>query len=270
MQKIDIEMVPADATPPPIQVGEIRIDQAMIAREMQYHPADSADEAQFQAARALVVRELLRQRAGQLGLRVDDESAVEGAIAELLERELELPEPTESDCRRFHAAHQARFSEPTTMCVRHILLAAAPDDVAARDAGHRQGVSLIELLSDAPWRFTELAQRHSACPSRDEGGELGWLVPGQTVEELDRALQHLPEGLHMQPLESRYGWHVVVIDERREGRPLPFESVAGRVRHTLCEQASRRALRHYLLELEARFAVEGIRLDEDVDQVLMQ
>ncbi|APE30714.1 peptidylprolyl isomerase [Halomonas aestuarii] len=273
MQKIDIEQLPGRASPPPIRVGEATIDEAAIAREMQYHPADSAGTAQLKAARALVVRELLRQRASALGMAESSEEAIDeadAAIAALLEHELDVPEPAEADCRRFHAAHPERFSEPTRLRVRHVLLAAAPDDAPARDAGYRLGEKLIRQLGKHPERFTELAQRHSACPSLDEGGELGWLVPGQTVAELDRALQHLPVGLHERPLASRYGWHLVSIDERLEGRELPFEQVAERVRHSLREQATRRALRHYLLALESDIGVEGISLDDDGGSALMQ
>lgn len=271
MQIIEIEQLPGRASaPPPVRVGEAAIGEEAIAREMQYHPADSAGSAQIKAARALVVRELLRQRAAELGFDVTQEEDTDTAIAALLEEELRVPDPSEDDCRRFHAAQVERFSEPVRLRVRHVLLAAAPDDAEARDAQYRLGQELIEALQRVPERFTEFAQRHSACPSRDEGGELGWLAPGQTVAELDRALQHLPQGLHERPLASRYGWHVISIDERREGCELPYEQVAERVRHTLREQASRRALRHYLLALEERFGVEGITLDDDADGALMQ
>ncbi|MEO1852573.1 MULTISPECIES: peptidylprolyl isomerase [Chromohalobacter] len=270
MQKIAIEQIPGRASLAPVRVGEISIDEAAIARETQYHPAESAGDARYKAARALAVRELLRQRAGQLGLAVEGESNIEASIAALLERELEVPEPSEADCRRFHAAHAERFSEPTRLRVRHILLAAAPDDAEARDTGYRLGETLITQLSECPERFTEFAQRHSACPSKDQGGELGWLAPGQTVPELDRALQHLATGLHARPLASRYGWHLVSLDAREEGRALPYDAVAERVRHSLREQATRRALRHYLLALEDDIGLQGFRLDEQADGSLMQ
>ncbi|MCE9682339.1 peptidylprolyl isomerase [Halomonas alkalisoli] len=273
MQMIEIEQLPGRVTPPPIRVGGKAIDEESIAREMQYHPAANAGEAQLQAARALVVRELLLQRAAVLALVAADE-AEEGdndaVIASLLEQELEVPEPSEADCRRFFDAAPERFSEPTRLAVRHILLAAAPDDAPSRDAQYRLGETLIAEMEYNPERFTEFAMRHSACPSKEEGGELGWLAPGQTVGELDRALQHLPEGLHERPLASRYGWHVILIDQRAEGQPLPFEQVVDRVRHNLREQATRRALRHYLLALEAEVGVEGIALDEDAAGSLMQ
>lgn len=267
MELIDTQTL--DAPAPVIRVGEVEFGEADIARETPFHPSASLAEAQLQAARALVVRELLRQRAEALGLSLRDADD-DRTLALLLEHELPVPEPDEAACRRFFEHHRERFAEPLLLRVRHILLPAAPDDARARDAQYRLGQKLLRQLQTTPERFTELAQRHSACPSRDDGGELGWLAPGQTVPELDRALRHLALGLHERPLASRYGWHLVSIDERREERPLPYEQVAERVRHSLREQATRRALRHYLLALEEEIGVEGLRLDADADGALMR
>lgn len=267
MELIDTHTL--DAPAPLIKVGAATFDEADIARETPFHPAATLAEAQLQAARALVVRELLRQRAEALGLAPRDGDDGR-ALAALLERELRVPEPDEAACRRFFEHNHQRFAEPLLLRVRHILLAAAPEDARARDSQYRLGQKLLRQLDEAPQRFTELAQRHSACPSKDEGGELGWLAPGQTVPELDRALRHLSTGLHERPLASRYGWHLIRLDERLDERPLPYEQVADRVRHNLREQATRRALRHYLLALEEEIGVEGLRLDEDADGALMR
>jgi len=271
MQLISLESLPVNAQTmaiPPVWVGDVNISTDEIAGEMQYHQADCVEEAQLQAARALVVRELLRQRCAELGWEIGDDE--EAAVAALLDAELEVPEPDEADCQRYFEANAERFSEPLRLAVRHILLAAAPDDAVARDSQYRLGQELVVELQAIPERFTEFAQRHSACPSKDDGGELGWLSPGQTVAELDRALQRLPEGLHDRPLASRYGWHVVSVDGREGGRALPYAEVANRVRHTLGEQATRRALRHYLLALEARLGVSGVALDDESAGGLMQ
>lgn len=272
MEMIAVENL-QDAPAPVIRVGAVAFDEAAIARETPHHPATSLADAQLRAARALVVRELLTQRASALGLpplvNADGNENPE-AMATLLERELELPAVDEAACRRFFETHRQRFSEPTRLLVRHILLAAAPDDARARDAQYRLGQKLQRQLAAAPERFTELAQCYSACPSKEEGGELGWLVSGQTVKELDSALQHLPVGLHDRPLASRYGWHVISIDRREEGRLLPYERVAERVRHNLHEQSTRRALRHYLLALEEEIGVTGLRLDADEDGGLIR
>lgn len=261
MDMIAVENLP-DAPIPVIRVGDTELTEADIARETPFHPATSLAEAQLNAARALVVRELLAQRAAMLGLTTSNGDE-DQAVAMLLERELNVPEPDEANCRRYFDTHPERFCEPTRLRVRHILLPAAPEDAKARDAHYRLGEKLLRELREHPERFTELAQRHSACPSKDEGGELGWLTSGQTVAELDQALQRLPVGLHERPLASRYGWHLVSIDERRERKPLPYAQVASHVRHSLREESTRHALRQYLLALEKEFGVQGFSLDED-------
>ena len=135
-QMIAVENLPAEPVAV-IRVGNARLSEADIARETPFHPAASLAEAQLQAARALVVRELLGQRAASLGLLPAGELAEEGAdqaVAALLERELQVPEPDEDACRRYFEAHRERFAEPARIKVRHILLPAAPDDASARDA----------------------------------------------------------------------------------------------------------------------------------------
>lgn len=255
MEMIAVQSLPAGPAMV-IRVGDTLLSEADIAQETPFHPAASLQEAQRSAARALVVRELLNQRAAVLGLPPGDET-----IARLLERELNVPEANEADSKRYFESHREHFCKPALMKVRHILLPAAPEDARARDTHYRLGERLLTQLVERPERFTELAQRHSACPSKDQGGELGWVSTGQTVPELDQALQRLSVGLHDRPLASRYGWHVLQVDERVEREQLSYEQVTGRVRQYLREEATRRALREYLLALEAEFGVEGFSLD---------
>ena len=68
-------------------------------------------------------------------------------------------------------------------------------------------------------RFAELARQHSACPSKEQGGALGQISKGQTVPEFERQLFRLPAGLCPQPLESRYGFHLVTVTPPPEGAP---------------------------------------------------
>ncbi len=66
--------------------------------------------------------------------------------------------------------------------------------------------------------------RHSDCPSKDEGGELGWLERGQTTPEFDRQVFRLREGLAAFPVESRWGYHVVSVDAIESGEELGVRS----------------------------------------------
>lgn len=130
-----------DTTVPPrarpvlaaITVNGLPVPEADILAEAQHHPAENPGAALMAAARALVVRELLRQEVENLG--ISGEPVVDGvgrretqedaAIRVLLEEELHLPEITEADCRCFHANNAARFGGP------EMAFEAVADDVAA-------------------------------------------------------------------------------------------------------------------------------------------
>lgn len=248
---------------PRVRVNGVAIDRRDIAQEMQYHPADSRDDAVYLAAQALVIRELLEQRAAELNIEVQpqpDESDEEALIRGLIEREVKLPEADEATLQQVYQANTARFVTAPLVAARHILLAAAPDDSVERSRLRERALEIISELKNWPDRFAELARRHSGCPSKEQGGELGQLSVGQTVPEFERQLLRLPEGLATQPIESRYGMHVVFIDQRIEGRQLPFELVRETIRGDLAERVWNKAVVQYLETLIGEADIDGIVL----------
>lgn len=243
---------------PPVYVGDTRIPEQAIAREMQHHPAEALAQAWHEAARSLVIRELLLQQARRLNLGdIDDE---EERLACVLEQELQVPDPSEQDCRRFYEANPDRFCSPTLMALSHILLAAAPDDMEERLHQEEAGRRILSSLLKGRCRFADLAKQYSACESRHQGGSLGQISKGQTVEEFERPVLSLNEGLHPELIESRYGWHIVRVDQRIDGERLPYEYAKPNIRQFLSESVTRRAFRQYLQVLAAETGVDGVDL----------
>ncbi|MBL1271066.1 MAG: peptidyl-prolyl cis-trans isomerase C [Marinobacter maritimus] len=252
---------------PPVYVGETLISEEDIAREMQHHPAEEVAEAWHEAAKSLVIRELLLQQAKALKLPEDlDEEAT---LARVLEQELDVPQPSDEDCERFHASNPSRFRSQTLMAVSHILLAAAPDDVQERMRQEEVGRQLLSSLLEGRAQFAALAKQYSVCESRHQGGSLGQISKGQTVEEFERPVLTLKEGLNPELVESRYGWHIVRVDQRIDGEQLPYEHVKPKIRQYLSESVTRRAFRQYLQVLAAETGVKGVDL-EIPDSPLMQ
>ncbi len=243
-------------------VGDTPINEADIAREMQHHRAIRPEQARADAARALVVRELLRREAARLGFaegtsdsRHTDE---EVQIQRLIEQMVEDRVPTEDDCRRYFEQNIERFRSPDRVHVRHILLAAPADDVAGRFKARTQAEQLITELNAQPHLFSDLALRHSQCPSSSEGGDLGWLQKGQTTPEFDRQVFRLRQGLAGFPVESRWGYHVVSVDELDAGQALGFEQVHMQISDYLELQVRQRDVQHFLQELRERYPVRGL------------
>jgi len=251
----------------------VEIATQAIAQELQYHPAQSRDEAVYLAVQALVLRELLQQRIAELGLvaRTETgESEEEAAIRVLIEREVPLPLAEEEACRTYYTGNAQRFFSAPLLAVRHILLACPADDAEARSLAREQALELLGQLGQAPQRFAELALRHSACPSKEQGGALGQISKGQTVPEFERQLFRLPAGLCQQPLESRYGYHLVFVDQRIEGEQLPYEAVAGSIRAELNQRVWQIGVSQYHLQgLVGAANIEGIHL-QGAETPLMQ
>ncbi len=257
---------------PIISVNEVVITPEAMAQELQYHPAESREEAVYLAAKALVIRELLQQRIAELGLSLEvgaGENEEEAATRLLLEREVKVPELDEETSLRYYESNRARFHSAPLLAVRHILLECAPDDAEARGIAFDQAEVLLQRLNDLPGSFAELAQKYSACPSKEQGGSLGQISKGQTVPELERQLFTLQAGLASKPLESRYGWHVISVDQRIEGQQLPYEAVATAIRTQLQQGVWQKALVQYLQTLIGAADVRGIHL-QGADSPLVQ
>jgi peptidyl-prolyl cis-trans isomerase C len=245
------------------------ISRGDIARETQNHPAAKPIEAWLAAARALVVRELLLQEAERLAVAPDPAEDSEGRretddesrIRVLVEREVVVPVATDEECRRLYDADPRRYRTPDLYAVRHILFAAAPDDEEARDAAKAEALRVADIARGDVTRFETLAAAFSACPSGRVGGRLGQIGPGQTVPEFERALAALRVGeVAAEPVETRYGFHVVLVERRIDGVALPFEAVRHAIATRLGERAHRTAVRQYISLLAGRAEVEGIDL----------
>ncbi|MDM3870376.1 peptidylprolyl isomerase [Porticoccus sp. W117] len=257
---------------PKITVNGKTIDKNALRLELQNHPAESIEDAAFSAARGLVLQELLIQQAQKAGLiQADAEVAAndrEDLISELLNKEIPAQNASEEECRRYYDANGEKFCSPPLMEVRHILLPAAPDALEDREIAKANAESVLEKLTFNPEDFGPLAEQFSACPSREQGGSLGQVSKGQTVEEFERQLFNLPEGLAQLPIATRYGYHVVYVDHKVEGETVPYEAARQKIANYLGERNHRRALSNFLQRLVREADIQGIELG-DVDENLM-
>jgi len=259
-----------------IRVNNIEFDETAVVKEMQYHTAKTHTEAKNKASEALIISELLKQRASVLKLDVidgkaslNDEKGNEAFLEALLALEVDFPKASDEDSRNYFKANPKKFMTTPLIEAKHILLEAAPDDANARSEAIELAEQLIKRLEDDPKSFSELATLHSKCPSAKTGGQLGQLGKGQTVPEFERQLFNCQLGLANAPLESRYGVHVVYLDRRVEGKVLPFEMVKERIADYLNEKVRRKAIAQYIHTLISDAEIEGFDFTVS-DSPLMQ
>jgi len=208
------------------------------------------------------VRELLRQRAIKVGLlpaETDDEGAIGAAIERLLADEVNIPTPTEGECRRHFETHLQEFQSGDLVHARHILFQITPQ-VSVPEIRARAERALSELLAE-PNRFAALAAQLSNCPSAQHGGNLGQIGRGDTVPEFERAIFRLGAmGILRELVRTRHGFHIVAVDESIPGKTLPFEAVQERIAERLRTAVEERALRQYVAILAGQADIAGVDL----------
>ncbi|MFM9846832.1 MAG: peptidylprolyl isomerase [Hyphomicrobiaceae bacterium] len=257
-----------------VSVNGVVVRHDEISREAQNHPAPTPIAAWTAAARALAVRELLLQEARRIAIDAEPltdgegrtETAEEASIRALMEQEVSTPAPDEAACRRYYQHNLQRFRSADLYEAAHILVAARPDNRTAYTAARTEAEALTAVLRDAPERFAELARAHSACPSKAVGGNLGQLSPGDTAPEFDAALRALVPGESTtEPVASRFGYHVIRLDRRVEGRQLPFEQVQERIADYLVDRARHMAIAQFVARLSAHAQIIGVDLPTTAD-----
>ncbi len=261
-----------------VSVNGTVIPEEDILAEAQNHPAETPGEAVKAAKRALVVRELLLQEAKDQGVTGEPETdetgrpetAEDAAIRELMDRDVTVPMATDDECRRYFEQNTSKFRTQPLYEARHILLAARPEDKVARDKAKRQAQTLCKTLRNDPSGFSAAAAEFSACSSQGEGGRLGQLSKGDTVDAFDQALEALKEGdITAEPVETDFGFHVIALDRKIPGRDLPFEQAREKIAAWLEAASWSRAVSQYITILAAKAELTGIDLQE-VDGPLVQ
>jgi len=250
---------------PEIKVNGVLIDEPSVLSEMQFHPAENKRAAMIKAAEALIVGELLKQKAIELNLIPKDAGAnsVEEAagLKALIQQQVEVPRASEEECQRFFEANQTKFTTSPLLEVRHILLAAAPEDITERMNLKEVADKLIEILKVEPSAFDDLVARHSACPSKEQKGNLGQISKDQTVPEFEKHVFASEEGLIEFPIETRYGFHIVIIDRKVDGRALPYDYVKDKVEEYLNDKVQRKATAQYIQTLIEEADITGFTFD---------
>ena len=131
---------------------------------------------------------------------------------------------------------QLELAPPLQFKARHILV----ETQAA-------AASLITQLGEGS-NFEELAKAHSTGPSGPSGGDLGWFSPEQMVKPFSDAVAGMSDGeFTKEPVQTQFGWHVILREESRANEPPTLESVRDAVK----QQVEQTKFQGYLEKLRA-------------------
>lgn len=140
---------------------------------------------------------------------------------------------------------------------RHILI--KTNELVSENEARSRLLNLKERLENKA-DFAELARVHSEDSSAAKGGDLGWLSPGDTVPEFERAMNALKPGEISAPVRSPFGWHLIQVLERRN-EDMSSERQRLAARQALRARKSDEAYQEWVRQLRDRAFIDN-RLEE--------
>jgi peptidyl-prolyl cis-trans isomerase C len=218
--------------------------QEFLALQRMNRPAENLPREQV--LDEMISMELLRQAALERGLDRDPEilrqlerSRTNLMVGALLDQW--LGNGHTDDELRAEYDRQLESLDRQEYKARHILLDTEAD---AR--------TVIEALEEGA-DFEEMAREHSTGPSGPMGGDLGWFTADGMVPEFSNAVRLLEPGTYTkEPVQSDFGWHVILLEDMRMAEPPPFEVVRSRLEQIL----DNRMIQENIEDLRGRADIE--------------
>ena len=220
----DPEKVIATIDGKPVTEADLALAQASVDQQYAQLPPEQRRAAAFMAIMEI---RLLADKAIAQGL--DKDQDFQRRMAFLQERALhsELIDKdvgakiTDEEVRARYDKQMAATPPVNEVKARHILVKTKEEAEA-----------IIKQL-DGGADFQKLAGEHTTDPSgKTSGGDLGYFAPGQMVPEFEKAAFALNVGQYTkEPVQSQFGWHVILIEDKRAQQPPAFDTVKDEVRN---------------------------------------
>ena len=136
----------------------------------------------------------------------------------------------------FYQKNAAQFATPEVAHARHILVRVDEKASAEDQAKAKARIEAVAARLKAGEDFAAVAKEVSEDPgSAVQGGDLGWFQHGQMVPEFDKAAFALKTGEVSEPVKTQFGWHLILLEERKEAGQKPLDEVKDQIHQRLAQ-----------------------------------
>ncbi len=145
-------------------------------------------------------------------------------------------EITDDEAAAYYQANTAEFKQPAQAKARHILIKV--DETAGADEVDKTRREILDVRSRVlkGESFADLAREYSQGPSSVKGGDLGWFPKGAMVGPFDETAFSLPLNKVSAPVRTRFGWHLILVEDRKPGGLQSLEEATTDIKRILAEE----------------------------------
>jgi len=163
---------------------------------------------------------------------------------------------SDEECNDFYKKNERFYEDRAGVRARHILVKLS--DKAA-PADKNKAMSKVRAVQDAlkkGMKFADAAKKFSEGPSAPKGGDLGFFGKGQMVKPFEEKAFAMKKGEVSGPVQTRFGFHIIKVEEKREARKKPFSEVKSTIQESLRNKKFFQERRALLTKLKKEAKIE--------------
>jgi len=239
------------------KVGGLTVTEAeaaeMIASFMQRGQNLDNPQGRAMVIEQLIARKLLLQDAqknmyeynaefkAQLQ-KVKEDMLINFAMAKTLEG---VKPATDDEMKAFYEENKENFVAGESVNASHILV-----------ESEEKAKELLDKINAGEMSFEDAAHAESACPSSENGGNLGEFTKGQMVPEFDEAVFTMEVGEIKGPVKTQFGYHLIKLNAKNEARAYDFEEIKEKIKDMVMKEKQQKAYQSKLSQLKILFPVD--------------
>ncbi len=175
--------------------------------------------------------------------------------------------PTDAQLRKDYNANLDQFRTPERVNARHILIKSDKTNDAAMKVKAEGILKQIQAGGDFAKLAKENSQDNAQGGSAEKGGELGWLVKGQTVPEFEKAAFSLQPGQTSGLVKTEYGYHIIQVEQHEQAHLLSFDEAKPTLMRTAMERESSDELQKMADKAAAELRKDPMHPDKAAESV---
>ena len=163
---------------------------------------------------------------------------------------------SEKESKAYYDNNLESFKKPEQVRASHILIKVDPGAEEAKKAEARTKIESVQAKLKKGEDFGALAKEYSEGPSGPKGGDLGFFGRGQMVKPFEEAAFSMKPGQVSGMVETRFGYHLIMVAERTPESTLSYEEVKDRLEQYLKQQKVQEAIAAYVETLQGKAKIE--------------
>ena len=165
---------------------------------------------------------------------------------------------SEKESRAYYDSNLESFKKPEQVRASHILIKVDPGADEAKKAEARTKIESLQAKLKNGEDFGALAKEYSEGPSGPKGGDLGFFGRGQMVKPFEETAFSMKPGQVSGMVETRFGYHLIMVTERTPESTLSYEEVKDRLEQYLKQQKVQEEIAAYVETLKGKAKIESL------------